>query len=43
MGAKPEYAPAPVFEAVDSHDRKISLADYKGGKNVVLVFNRGFG
>ena len=43
MGAKQENAPAPVFKALDSQDRKISLSDYKGKKNVVLVFNRGFG
>ncbi len=33
---------APEFAATDSEGRVIRLADYKGKKNVVLVFNRGF-
>ncbi len=33
---------APDFTATDSEGRVIQLSDYKGQKNVVLVFNRGF-
>jgi peroxiredoxin len=33
---------APDFTARDSEGRTISLADFKGKKNVFLVFNRGF-
>jgi len=33
---------APEFAASDSEDRLIRLSNYKGNKNVVLVFNRGF-
>jgi peroxiredoxin len=33
---------APDFTAVDSEGREIRLAEFKGKKNVVLVFNRGF-
>ncbi len=33
---------APDFTATDSEGRVIHLLDYKGKKNVVLVFNRGF-
>ncbi len=33
---------APEFAATDSEGRVIRLADYKGKKNVLLVFNRGF-
>jgi peroxiredoxin len=33
---------APDFSATDSEGRLIKLSDYKGKKNVVLVFNRGF-
>ena len=31
------------FTATDSEARTIRLSDYKDKKNVVLVFNRGFG
>ncbi len=34
---------APDFTANDSEGRTIRLSDYRGKKNVVLVFNRGFG
>lgn len=34
---------APDFTATDSEGRAIRLSDYKGKKNVVLAFNRGFG
>jgi peroxiredoxin len=33
---------APDFSATDSEGRLIKLSDYKGKKNVVVVFNRGF-
>jgi peroxiredoxin len=33
---------APGFTATDSEGRTIQLLDYRGKKNVVLVFNRGF-
>ncbi len=33
---------APDFTAADSEGRTVRLADYRGKKNVVLVFNRGF-
>ncbi len=33
---------APDFTATDSEGRAVRLADYRGKKNVVLVFNRGF-
>ncbi len=34
--------PAPEFSAEDSNGQKISISGYKGLKNVMLVFNRGF-
>jgi peroxiredoxin len=34
---------APDFTATDSEGRTVRLSDYRGKKNVVLVFNRGFG
>ena len=37
-----QATPAPDFTATDSEGKTIHLADYKGKKNVVLVFNRGF-
>ena len=33
---------APDFTASDSEGRLIRFSDYKGKKNVMLVFNRGF-
>jgi peroxiredoxin len=33
---------APDFAAVDSEGKTVRLSDYRGKKNVVLVFNRGF-
>jgi peroxiredoxin len=36
------YKIAPDFIMDDSEDRPIRLLDYKGKKNVMLVFNRGF-
>jgi peroxiredoxin len=34
---------APDFQATDSEGRTVRLSDYRDKKNVVLVFNRGFG
>jgi peroxiredoxin len=34
---------APDFAATDSEGKTVRLSDYRGKKNVVLVFNRGFG
>ena len=36
------YAPASNFELADFTGKTIHLADYRGQKNVLLVFNRGF-
>jgi peroxiredoxin len=33
---------APDFSINDSEDRRVQLSDFKGKKNVMLVFNRGF-
>ena len=37
-----EHRQAPDFELTDSEGRQVRLSSYKGVKNVVLVFNRGF-
>jgi peroxiredoxin len=34
---------APDFGGTDAEDRTVRLSDYKGKRNVLLVFNRGFG
>lgn len=34
--------PAPDFTLPDFNGNAISLADFNGKKNIVLVFNRGF-
>ncbi len=34
--------PAPNFTLLDFNGNAISLADFHGQKNVVLIFNRGF-
>jgi cytochrome oxidase Cu insertion factor (SCO1/SenC/PrrC family) len=34
--------PAPDFTLEDSDGKNISLSDYRGKKNVVLVFYRGY-
>ena len=34
--------PAPDFEMTDYQGEHIKLSDFKGKKNVLLVFNRGF-
>ena len=33
---------APDFSVSDSESRTVRLSDYRGKKNVLLVFNRGF-
>jgi len=33
---------APDFTAIDTGGRNIKLSEYRGKKNVMLVFNRGF-
>jgi peroxiredoxin (alkyl hydroperoxide reductase subunit C) len=33
---------APDFTLPDFTGRPVSLSDYRGSKNVLLVFNRGF-
>ena len=35
-------AQAPDFTLADYNENPVSLSDFKGKKNVVLVFNRGF-
>ncbi|MBP6176766.1 MAG: redoxin domain-containing protein [Anaerolineales bacterium] len=34
--------PAPDFTLTDFNGKEISLTDFQGNKNVLLVFNRGF-
>jgi len=34
--------PAPGFSLKDFHGQTRQLSDYRGKKNVILVFNRGF-
>lgn len=34
--------PAPNFSLPDFNGEKVNLSDFKGQKNVLLVFNRGF-
>ena len=33
---------APDFSLADYHGKQVSLADFRGRKNVLLVFNRTF-
>ena len=34
---------APDFSLTDTNGKKVLLSDYKGKKNIILVFNRGLG
>jgi peroxiredoxin len=34
--------PAPDFTLTDFNGQEVSLANFQGQKNVLLVFNRGF-
>ncbi len=43
MKDEEQVSPAPDFTATDAEGRTIRLSDYRGKKNVVLVFNRGVG
>jgi peroxiredoxin len=43
MAGKVELnAPAPDFILADLNGRPVHLADFRGRRHVVLVFNRGF-
>jgi peroxiredoxin len=42
MKANKPFKIAPVFSVFDTEDRPIKLSEYRGKKNVMLVFNRGF-
>ncbi len=33
---------APDFTLIDARGQSVHLADYRGKKHVVLIFNRGF-
>jgi peroxiredoxin len=39
---KRQASTAPEFSMSDSEGRTVQLSDYRGKKNVLLVFNRGF-
>jgi peroxiredoxin len=39
---KKQFKIAPDFTAGDAGGRSIKLSDFRGKKNVMLVFNRGF-
>jgi len=34
--------PAPDFTLTDINGNEVSLSDFQGKKNVLLIFNRGF-
>ena len=42
MTGNKQLKTAPDFTASDSGGRSIKLSEYRGKKNVMLVFNRGF-
>lgn len=37
-----ELVMAPDFSLIDTQGSGVRLSDYRGKKNVVLIFNRGF-
>ena len=42
MSAQPQADLAPDFTLADTSGQSVQLSSYRGRKNVVLVFNRGF-
>jgi len=42
MSPRPQNTDAPDFGLTDANGQAIRLADYRGKKHVLLVFNRGF-
>jgi len=42
MSSAELHTPAPDFTLIDFHGREVRLSDFRGKKNVLLVFNRGF-
>ena len=43
MSKVPVNLPAPDFSLISLDGREVTLSDYQGNQNVLLVFNRGFG
>jgi peroxiredoxin len=43
MTQVPLHQPAPEFSLPDFSGSPVSLSDYRDRRNVLLVFNRGFG
>jgi peroxiredoxin len=42
MADKTRADSTPEFTATDTEGRTVRLSDFRGSKNVFLVFNRGF-
>jgi len=42
MSDKKAFKTAPDFTAADTAGRNIKLSDFRGRKNVMVIFNRGF-
>ena len=42
MKVENELAIAPDFGLIDTEGGHVRLSDYRGKRNVVLIFNRGF-
>jgi peroxiredoxin len=42
MPKVPLNTPAPDFELTDFNGQPVRLSDFRGDKNTLLVFNRGF-